>query len=145
LSKFMRQVRETTLGKDLVLWRRVIWRSPNVFRMFRKFVNKPESNGQIRLLYSNFWPVSGYTILAKFWNQEVAEVWNQEVTEVRNQEVAEARNQEVAKLWNHKPAMFGSHNTWRSSWMKDSEIRKKPSQRRYLKSLGLMCELVVGM
>jgi hypothetical protein len=51
-----------------------------------------------------------------------------------------------AKLWNH-----GSGNLRvqiseiRGSRMEDSGITKKPSQRRYPKSLGLVCELVAGL
>jgi hypothetical protein len=46
----------------------------DVFRMFHEFLNECENNGRTWLLYSNFSHVSGCMIVAKFWNQEVAEV-----------------------------------------------------------------------
>jgi hypothetical protein len=74
----------------------------------------------------------------EIWNQEIAEVWNHEVTEIGNHG--------PGKLWNHGPAKSCVQiHEIRESWMKDSGIRRKPSQRRYLKSPGLACELVAGL
>jgi exopolysaccharide biosynthesis protein len=55
------------------------------------------------------------------WKQEVVEIWNHEPT----------------KLWNHEPTK-SCVRTPRNSGVMDesSEIRKKPSQRRYLKKSG---------
>jgi hypothetical protein len=92
----MKQVRETAVGKRFRFMKKGEMKSPNEFRMFHKFLNKHENNGRTRPLYSNFQFVSGCTILA--------EVWNQEIAEVRNQEIAEVYNQEVAEIWNHKLA-----------------------------------------
>jgi hypothetical protein len=100
----MKQVRETAVGKRFKFMKKGEMNSPNEFQMFHKFLNKHENNGRTRPLYSNFQSVSGCTILAEVWNQEIVEVWNQEIAEVWNQEDAEIWNHEPAKLWNHGPA-----------------------------------------
>jgi hypothetical protein len=51
-----------------------------------------------------------------------------------------------AKPWNHGPAnLHVQISKIRGSQMEDSGISRKPSQRRYLKSPGLACELVAGL
>jgi hypothetical protein len=68
----------------------------------------------------------------------LAKVWSQEITEVWIQEVAGNWNHEPGKLWNHGPAkLWVRIPEIRESRMGSSEIRKKPSQRRYLEKSGL--------
>jgi hypothetical protein len=74
LSKFMKQVRETAIGKRARFMKRGEMNSPNEFRMFHKFLNKHQNNGRTRPFYSNFQSVSGSMILAEVWNQEIAKV-----------------------------------------------------------------------
>jgi hypothetical protein len=62
LSKFMKQIHETSIGKRFRFMKKDEMKSPNEFRMFHKFLNKHENNGP---LYSNFQSVSGCTILAE--------------------------------------------------------------------------------
>jgi hypothetical protein len=51
-----------------------------------------------------------------------------------------------AKPWNHRPMNLRIEiSEIRESRMEDSGISRKPSQRRYLKSPGLACELVEGL
>jgi hypothetical protein len=45
---------------------------------------------------------------------------------------------------NQVKSKFEDYGVWGSSRIRDTEIRKKPSQRRCLKSLGWTCELVVA-
>jgi hypothetical protein len=70
--------------------KRVKWRILTKFRMFHKFSEKHGNNGRTRPLCLNFRSVSGYAILAKVWNQEIAEVWDQEVAGIRRSRTGEA-------------------------------------------------------
>jgi hypothetical protein len=63
LSKFMKQVRETVIGKRCRFMRKGEMKSPSEFQMSHKFLNKHENNGRTRPLYSNFQSVSGCMIL----------------------------------------------------------------------------------
>jgi hypothetical protein len=50
------------------------------------------------------------------------------------------------KPWNHGPSNLRVQIAEiRELWMEGSGIRRRPSQRRYLKSPGLVCELVAGL
>ena len=68
------------------------------------------------------------------WTCEVLESWT-----------CETQNRESLKFGNLLKSKFGGYGVWRFPWIRDSWISKKPSQRRYLKSSGLTCELVVGL
>jgi hypothetical protein len=81
----------------------------------------------------------------KLWNHEPVKLWSHEPVKLWTREPAKLSAHEPVKLRGQKPAKFGSHDKWRSSWIKESRIRRKPSQRRNLKSPGLMCELVAGL
>jgi hypothetical protein len=93
----------------------------------------------------------------KPWSRKSMKIWNHEPAKPWSRESVKIRSHEPAKLWSHEPAKlrnrestkfenllkskFGGYGVWRFPWIRDSWISKKPSQRRYLKSLGLMCEL----
>jgi hypothetical protein len=120
-----------------------------------------ENDSRIWLLRVNLLSISGWSKPPKFWNREPAKLWNRELARLWNREPAKLWNHEPAKIWNHEPvklrnrgsakfrnlvkSKFGGYDVWRSSRIRDSETSKKPSQRRCLKSLGLTCELVVGL
>jgi hypothetical protein len=81
----------------------------------------------------------------KIWNHELAKPRSRESVKIRSHEPAKLRNRESVKFGNPLKSKFGSCGVWRFPWMRDSWISKKPSQRRYLKSPGLMCELLAGL
>jgi hypothetical protein len=94
----------------------------------------------------NLLSISGRLKLAKLWNHEPVKIWNHEPTKIWNHEPMKIWNLEPAKIWNHEPTRLrnlGPAKLWvripeiRESRMGSSEIKKKPSQRRYLEKSGL--------
>jgi hypothetical protein len=88
-----------------------------------------ENSSQIWLLRVNLLSISGRLKPAKRWNREPVKIWNHEPAEIWSHEHAEIWNLGSAKLWVRIPEV-------RESLMGSSEIRKKPSQRRYLEKSG---------
>jgi hypothetical protein len=81
----------------------------------------------------------------KIRSHEHVKLWNYEPVKLWNHEPANPWTHEPVKLCGQKPAKFGSHDVWRPSWMKESGIRRKPNQRRNLKSPCSTCELIAGL
>jgi hypothetical protein len=75
--------------------------------------------------------------------------WKSGIRKLRKYGIRKSResgNRGPANPWNHGPAnLCVQISEIRESRMEDSGIRGKPSQRRYLKSPGLTCELVAGL
>jgi hypothetical protein len=113
-------------------------KSPNEFQVFCEFLNWHGINSRTRLLYSNFRSVSGRAILRE-----------SEARKSRKYGIRKSResgDRGPAKPWNHGPANLRAQiSEIRGSRMEDSRINRKPSQRRYLKSPGLACELMAGL
>jgi hypothetical protein len=109
---------------------------------------------------ANLWR-SGIHEHAKPWSRESVKIWNYESVKPWSCKSMKIWNHESARLWSHEPAKlrnresakfgdlqkskFRGYGIWRFPWIRDSWISKKPSQNRYLKSPGLMCELVAGL
>jgi hypothetical protein len=81
----------------------------------------------------------------KIWNLESAKPWSREPVRTPSHEPAKFWNRESMKLGNLLKFKFRGYGAWKFPWIRDSWIYKKPSQRRRLKSLCLMCELVAGL
>jgi hypothetical protein len=138
VSKFMKHIRETIIGKGSDSWEKGEMKNLNKLRMFPKLSEKHENNRRTGPLYLNSQSVAGWAIFAEAWNQEIAKAWNQEVAEIWNHEPVNLWKQGSAKL-------YVQISEIRELWMKDSGIWRRPSQRRNFKSPALAYELGAGL
>jgi hypothetical protein len=113
-------------------------KSPNEFQVFCKFLYWHGINGQTRPLCSTFDLFQDMRFLRESGARKSRKYG------IRKSR--ESGDRGPAKPWNHGPANLRVQiSEIRGSWMEDSGISRKPSQRRYLKSPGLACELVTSL
>jgi hypothetical protein len=115
-----------------------VTRTPQIELHCSFAVHKPNDRDQLNKARNN--PLHYFR---KKWNNPVyggnrshepEKIWNRNLW-----------NSEVYWGWNLEVTKFGGYGVRRLPWIKDLRTSKKPSQRRYLKSPGLACELVAHL